>query len=424
MRVKNLRFEKNGDSTKTVATVIWEDCQRPTQELYFGTTAEFADSLSCKPHAFLVACIMPALYFGEQRLSIEGEICPELKDGLVTAMNWMRYWWYKPDKTLVNIEAKASNGYPQPRTPERAGFLFSGGIDSLATLRYNRLNYPLEHPGSIKDGLLVCGLEIREPKVFGYVQDSLSILAKSTGVTMIPIYTNIRYLGPEDNDVFWDDFWKKVFMGAAFSAVAHVLARRLSLVSINSDHDIPNLHPFSSHPLINHNYSSTDLRIRLEGIMLSRLEKTSLLADWDIALQHLRVCNKTEIYQPDSLNCGKCEKCVRTMLSLMTLGVLEKAYAFPFQDVSEAMVNDSEQFASNTFFFSEELVAPLAKIGRHDLARAIERKIVEYHKSERRKKRRQTFVEPVLEFDQKHLFGGLRALKRILLPGKHYSPNS
>lgn len=417
MRVKNLRYEINGDSAKTVATVIWEDCQRPTQELYFSTTAEYAESISCNPHAFLVACIMPALHFGEQRISIEGEICPELKDGLVTAMNWMRFWWYKPDKTLVNIEAKASNGYPQHRTPERAGFLFSGGVDSLATLRYNRLNYPLEHPGSIKDGVLVCGLEIKETRVFGYVQDSISILAKNAGVQLIPIYTNIRDLGPVEDLVFWKDFWIKLFMGAAFSSVAHVLAKRLSLLSINSDHDIPNLHPFSSHPLINHNYSSSDLRIKLEGITMSRFDKTRLLAGWDIALQQLRVCNVTDIYQPEKLNCGKCEKCVRTMLSLLALGVLEKAYAFPVQYVSEEMVNNSGPLASNTFFFSEELVDPLAKIGRHDLAQAVARKIAEYHRSKRRNKLRQTFVDPVLEYDQKHLNGRLRALKRVVFPG-------
>lgn len=206
-------------------------------------------------------------------------------------------------------------------------------------------------------------------------------------------------------------------MGAAFSSIAHILAKRLSSVLINSDHDIPHLHPFSSHPLINHNYSSSDLRIRLEGITLSRLDKTRLLAGWDIALRHLRVCNKTEMYQPDRLNCGKCEKCVRTMLSLLSLGSLEKAYAFPVQDVTEEMVNDSGPFASNTFFFSEELIEPLTQIGRHDLARSIERKIVEYHESERHRELRKKFIEPILAFDQKHFHGSLRALKQFLFRG-------
>ena len=299
MRVENLRFEKDRGRARTVATVTWEDCSRPVQELYFETIEDFAGSISCNPHAFLVACIMPALHFGEERILIEGEICPELKDGLNTAMNWMRLWWYKPTKKLVRIEAKTSSGYPRSRIPERAGFFFSGGIDALATLRANRSHYPLEHPGSIKDGLIVCGLEVADPNAFNHVVSLVSILAKGANVTLIPVYTNIRFLGPDDDGEFWAKFWVNEFMGATFSAIAHIFSKRLTVVSLSSDHDIPNIYPFSSHPLINPNYSSSDLRIRLEGITLSRYDKTELVSKWDLAIQYLRVCNKTEYYKPE-----------------------------------------------------------------------------------------------------------------------------
>ena len=416
MRVENIRLEKKGDRTRVTATVLWEDCGRPAQDIYFETVEEFADSLSCNPHAFLVACIMPAMYFGEERVSIDGEVCPELKDGLMTVMNWMRFWWYEPARRLVKIEARTRSGFPLPRTPERAGLFFSGGIDALATLRANRLNYPLEHPGSIKDGLLVCGLEIRDPKIFGYVLDSVSVLAEDAGVTLVPIYTNIRSLGPEDNNEFWGKFWLNEFMGAVFSAIAHAFSRRLTEVSINSCHDIPNLIPYSSHPLINPNYSSWDLRIRHEGITLSRYEKTKLVAGWDLALQHLRVCNRTEVYQPGMLNCGKCEKCVRTMLALLALGVLEQTSVFPIHDVNEELVMTAVQLASNTLPLYGELMVPLEEKGRHDLVRAIKQKIVEYHQSVRRKKQRMIFIEPLLEYDRKHFGGSLRKVKRIVYP--------
>ncbi len=418
MRVENLRFEKDDGIVRAVATVIWEDCIRPTQEIFFGTVDKFSDSLSCNPHAFLVACIMPAFNSGEQRLLIEEEICPELKDGLITAMHWMRFWWYKPDKNIVKIEAKTKPSLPLPRRPERAGVFFSGGIDALATLRANRLNYPLEHPGSIKDGLLVCGLEIREPRIFGYVLDSVKVLAEDAGITLIPIHTNIRSLGPEDDEEFWGKFWLNEFMGATFSAIAHAFSKRLTEVSINSCHDIPNLIPYSSHPLINPNYSSGDLRIRHEGITLSRFEKTKLVASWDLGLQHLRVCNRTELYQPGTLNCGQCEKCVRTMLALLGCGVLERTSAFPIREVNEELVIETVQLGANTIPLYGELLKPLAGINRHDLVGAIEQKIDEYHRSKRREKRRKRFIEPIIEYDQKYLGGSLRKLKRIGYPGK------
>jgi len=416
MRIENLRLEKTGDRARATATVLWEDCGRPTQDIYFETVLEFADGLSCNPHAFLVACIMPALYFGEERVSIEGEVCPELKDGLMTNLSWMRYWWYEPARRLVKIEARTRSGFQLPRTPERAGVFFSGGIDALATLRANRLNYSLEHPGSLKDGLLVCGLEIREPKIFEYVMDSISTLAEEADVTLIPISTNIRSLGPEDDTEFWGKFWLHEFMGATFSAIAHAFSKRLTEVTINSCHDIPILIPYSSHPLINPNYSSRDFRIRHEGITLSRFEKTKLVAEWDLALQHLRVCNKTELYQPGMFNCGKCEKCVRTMLALEASGVLERTSAFPVREIHEELVMTAVQLAPNTFPLYGELIAPLQEKGRLDLVRAIEQKMAEYYLSERRKKQRTVFIEPLLAYDQKHLGGSLRKLKRIVYP--------
>jgi hypothetical protein len=295
MRIENLRSEKVEDRARVGATILWEDCDRPAQNLYFETIREFELGLDCNPNAFLVACLMPAFYFEEERISVEGNVCPDLRNGLNSVMSWIRFWWYDPSKKLVTIEAKTAPGYRGPRIPERAGFLFSGGIDSLATLRSNRLTYPPEHPGWIKDGLLVCGLEIREQGIFDYVMDSVSRLGRDAGIAPIPLYTNIRSLGPEDHGEFWGPFWLNEFMGAAFAATGHVLARRMTELSINSCHDIPNLIPYSSHPLINPNYSSRDLRVRHEGIPLSRLEKPRLVAGWELGLQNLRVCNRTEL---------------------------------------------------------------------------------------------------------------------------------
>ncbi len=78
-------------------------------------------------------------------------------------------------------------------------FFFSGGIRFLATVLTNRANYPIEHPGSIKDGLLVCGLEVADPAAFHHVVSSVSLLARDADITLIPVYTNMRFLGPEDD---------------------------------------------------------------------------------------------------------------------------------------------------------------------------------------------------------------------------------
>jgi hypothetical protein len=408
MKIENLKSEKKGNRARVAATVIWEDCDRPTHEVYFETEEAFAEGLSCNPHAFLVGCIVPAMHYGEKRVLIDAEICPELRNGLMTAMGWLRHWYYKPNRELVRIEAKTRSSMPTPRTPERAGFFFSGGIDSFTTLRTNRLNFSLEHPWSIKDGLLVYGLEMDKSESFEHVMPSLSRAAQEAGITLIPVYTNI-YLNYRAEDVknrF--DFWTDKFEGSAFAAIAHAFARRFTGVTIASSFDIPNLHPHGSHPVLDPNYGSSDLWIRHDGIALTRLEKVKSIADWDVALQHLRVCNRYERYQLGKLNCGQCEKCIRTMLALLALGVLNRTRAFPKQDVSEKSLRSIQRLNKTTFPFYGELIAPLRERGRHDLVDAIECKIAEYQKHQKLASRNAR----IRQFDQRYLNGNLVRFKR------------
>jgi hypothetical protein len=384
MKIENLRSESKGNLAKVAATVTWEDCDRPSQDIYFETTSEFAQALSCNPHAFLVASIVPALHHGEKRIQIDEEICPELQNGLMTVMGWINHW-YKLNREPVQIHAKTRVNTDKADT-ERAGWFFSGGIDSLATLRHNRLTFPLEHPGSIKDGLTIYGIsssgdevETDEEflKVFDRLVTSMSNVAQDAGVTLIPVYTNVRQL---NTDTY---FWSDEFQGAALSSVAHAFARRLTRVSIASTGNISALYPHGSHPLLDPNYSSSDLRIQHDGITLSRLDKTKLVADWDVALQNLKVCTKVRQMQPDMLNCGKCDKCIRTMLALLALGKLDQAHTFPKVEFSEEMlIKRVEIKTPYRLACYQDLVPHLEARGHRDLVRAIERIKARYYETD------------------------------------------
>src|SRR5574340_1763299 len=93
MKIGDLRIDKNNGRPRVTATVIWEDCGRPSYDVYFETDDEFSESLSCNPHSFLLACSIPALYYGEKRVRIDEEVCPEFRDGLMVAMAWLSYWY-------------------------------------------------------------------------------------------------------------------------------------------------------------------------------------------------------------------------------------------------------------------------------------------------------------------------------------------
>jgi hypothetical protein len=364
MRIEDLASENGRGAARIRATVVWEDCNRPSEEVYFETPEEFADDLSCHPHPFLVGSVMPAMRHGERRIFVDGAICPELREGLTTAMEVVR-GWYRLDGEAPRIEAENAFSVLSPGKPHREAVFFTGGIDSLTALRLNRLRYPPPHPGWIEDALIVLGLGdfYDEERVL----ELGSNIAADARLTILPVRTNLRHV--VDDWVFWVDH----FEGAVLASVAHALARRLSTVNIASTYDIPRLHPHASHPLLDPCYGSSDLRIRHIDFRLSRFEKVKVLADWEAGLQNLRPCVRPWLTPPGALNCGQCEKCVRTMLALLAAGKLHKTQVFPRNDVTSADVAKSVYLGSAIFY--PELLQPLADAGREDLVRAIEYQI-------------------------------------------------
>ncbi len=364
MRIENFKSEVRDGKSRVAASVVWEDSDRPTLDVFYETAVESAWGLCCNPHAFLIAAFLPAWRHKERRIRVEAEVCPELRRGLETVLELIRYWYHR-DRPLLTIEAVGPLPRPDRAPASRTGFFFSGGIDSLATLRMNHLAFPQSHPGRIQDGFLVFGLEVDLPESFNHAVAALGQIARDAGIELLPISTNVRYL--DDDWVFWGH----EFQAAALASIAHAFADRLTVVSIASTDDIPNLTPNGSHPMLDPLYTSFDLRIRHDDVAMSRLAKTQVVADWDVALQNLRVCNDSTRYRPDALNCGECEKCVRTMLGLEAIGALERTRGFQ-RPLTVELVRQRVFMDGLTFHYYTQLLTPLRDRGRGDLADAVE----------------------------------------------------
>jgi hypothetical protein len=375
-------------------------------ELYFETEAAYADGLDCNPDAFLVACILPALYHGEERLLIDAAISPELRVGLMDVQGWMRHWWYPPESGSVEIEASETTLRSTKSAPPRCGMFFSGGVDSLASLRANRLTYGGDHPLSVKDGFIVYGLETDTEEKFSHVLSSLAPLANAADLQLIPVYSNIRYL--DDNWMFWE----RQFEDAVFAAIAHAFHQRLTLMNIASTYDIPNMQKCGTHPVLDIGYSTHHLRILHDTITLNRMDKIRLLADWQPALDHMRVCNRSDVYQQEQVNCGVCWKCVKTQLALMCLGVDGAATAFPPTEITAELVDSVADIYITTACWWEELVQPLKDTGRKDLALIIEKKIDRFRRGQVGAQLRSIAGGVVKHYDQRYFKGRLRMLNR------------
>ncbi|NNK86326.1 MAG: hypothetical protein HKO91_12330 [Desulfobacterales bacterium] len=372
MQIPNLKSIKSQERVGVAATVIWEDCDQPQKDIYIETETPFTADVSCNPHAFLVGCLIPAMHFGERRIVLEQEVCPGLKEGLETIMSLMKEW--SAGQLLpLSLEMKTSSSVQYTEKQRHAGLFLSGGIDSLAALRAITLNYPSMHPGAIKDCLFVHGFDIggvvqrgMKYHVFERAKAAMTRVTEDANINLIPIYTNIRHLCDER------ELWLEKFFGAVLASVAHAFASRLELVYIASSFDIPNLTPCGSHPMLDPEYSSFDMRIRLRDLSLSRMDKLRIVAGWDVALNNIRVCLANVQHR---MNCGKCEKCVRTMLGLLAIGALDKTEAFVENDVSPDLLSAFSITIRHREPFYRELLEPLKSQGKDDLVEVIKSRL-------------------------------------------------
>lgn len=378
MKISGLRRE---GEARVAATVVWENSDRPKLELFFETDPEFGADLEADPNAFLAAACFPAIRHGEERIALEGPISPELRDGLGGVAALFRSW-YGEDRRPIRIESDRGAAALYPRTPPRAAAFLSGGIDSLFTLRSNRLGIPRDHPASIRDLVWLVGREFPgtedSSRAVGHarrLRASLADVARDAGAALVPVRTNARRLEP---DLL---FFGYEFQGAYVASVAHVLRRRFDVIAFSSGWDLAHLIPWGTHPLVDPNLGTEAVKIRHEGVAFGRAEKLSRLADWDAAIRNLVVCNENP--PGDAPNCGECYKCVETMTLLVSRGLFGRAKQFPASEVSAGMIanltlapNLRSSFSDYSSFW-EAMVPDLEKRGREDLIRAIRDKLAE-----------------------------------------------
>jgi hypothetical protein len=114
--------------------------------------------------------------------------------------------------------------------------------------------------------------------------------------------------------------------GAALAAVALGIQGFWGRAYIPATQDYANMYPTGSHPLLDPMWSTESVRIINDGAEATRIQKVQWkIACSDVALRHLRVCweNRDSKY-----NCGRCEKCIRTMVNLEIAGVLKECRSF------------------------------------------------------------------------------------------------
>jgi hypothetical protein len=368
VRIHDLRRERGEGGIRATARVEWEDVDRLSQVVAFEAAGELAGRLEPTSEAFVLAAATAAARAGERRIQVEGAICPVFADGLRSGLVLLDAW-YGGARAKLEIEPTAGFQASRRNTGPAAIFL-SGGVDSLYVLRRNRLDLPRAHPRSLRVALhlrafsFVEGAEYEASRnIFDRARRSVTRIAEAEGLSLLFVESNLRRLDPEHS------LFRYESQSAHLAAAAHLFPGLLSSATISPSFDVSEMVPWGTHPLLDPLYSSAGMSIRHDGDAFRRLERVAELARWDVALEWMQVCGRTPI-DPALLNCGECEKCLRTMCELLAAEALERACAFPIRSVSAESIRRLPSTGPEIMTFWEELRGPLA--GRPDLVLAIE----------------------------------------------------
>jgi hypothetical protein len=189
---------------------------------------------------------------------------------------------------------------------------FSAGVDSFYTV--------LKHRDEITKLIFVHGFDLKldATALRAKVVKSIRAAAAELKKPLIEVETNIReLLGPY---VLWD-----LAHGAAMASVALLLSPQFHKVYFAATHTYSELIPLGSHPLLDPLWGTENLAIVHDGCEATRVVKVARIAESETALRYLRVCWKNT---NGAYNCGRCEKCLRTMIALRLAGKLEQCATF------------------------------------------------------------------------------------------------
>jgi hypothetical protein len=376
VRICDFEVTQRAGGTRVSATVRFEDCAREEARLYFESVAIDARSLVHRPHAFAVAGTVLAMTSGERRMLVDGGICPTLRDGLSFVSK--RYAaWHGIDHP---VEVEASRGPDPTDVPVggRAALLLSGGIDGLALLRTNRLHFPPEHRQSLRTGVFVFGFnsfdfvsgrpDADRTRAFEAYRERLSAFAAQQRLDVIRVETNLLHLATYE--AIENRIW-----GVALASAGMAVGGEFSDLWLGSDGLPVEVHGDQASLLTS--LSNSGLQLHLGQPASSRLDKMRLVADWSPARSVARSCFWYDLPEEGRVNCGRCEKCVRTMLALVGIGRLQDFQTFETDDVRpELVASISGSVTKDSMDFYPPLVGLLRMAGRADLASEVERLVL------------------------------------------------
>jgi hypothetical protein len=355
--VDDIAREQTADGWRLSASVC-PALQVSGERLHFTVHGAEPDWLAATGDAFLAALLLPAMALGEE-LVIDGPVSRRLLRSARTVMDIYAAWWGDRYRS-VPLRCAATTQAVSAAGAGAAGLYFTAGVDSFYSLLKD-VELSADPVHERVTHLLFANFERCRGPAYDRLLDRLRRTARETSRQLVVIDTNVRSLTDRVTD--WPDYH-----GAALASVALALDGLLGRCLIAASDHYGHLPPLGSHPNLDHLWSTERLEIVHDGAEASRADKVARqIVRSQLALETLTVCWRSE----PAHNCGACEKCLRTMVTLELAGGLGRCATLPrtldiqaLRDV--CMPGEPERDAMRS------VAADARSRGRHDIADSIE----------------------------------------------------
>ncbi len=264
---------------------------------------------------FAAALLLPSMKLGED-LIIKESVSEQLLKGMHAVMEEVQNW----NLGLRPVEIKAEAVVADTHEPRRTASFFSGGVDSFYTYLKHKED-PVE-ADRVDSFILVDGFDIdlRNKPLWNRTLKKIRAIAAAENVELSVVKTNIY--GLVQPILSWE-----YSHGGCLAAVGLFLRRAFRRIYVPSTLSAEEQMPWGSSLALDGHWSTESTTFVHDGTEATRINKViSQIAQSPLALEHLRVCYENE---SGAYNCGKCDKCLRTMVNLYVAGALENSKTFP-----------------------------------------------------------------------------------------------
>jgi hypothetical protein len=350
--------EINPNLGKTCELNAKVETKSESSKLFYCLPDEFTNSVHVSADPFIAALLLPSMRLGET-LTVNAPASPRLLRALPKIMAYYHHW--DPKFKIIEVRTSKERRQESDSISKANALFFSGGVDSFYAL--TRLTGQTAEENRLSHLIFVHGFDIRlnNTVLFDRSYAAVRDIASYYGKELVLVSTNVREI--TDKYVDWTSC-----CGGAMASVALSFNGFFGRVYIASDlgPDERKM-PVGIHPDLDPLWSTQTTNLIHYCYGISRVEKVKDLANNPMAQKHLRVCweNRNGAY-----NCGKCSKCVRTMLALYIAGALSN-FDFPTKLSPELVRAINYTPDPSALLHTELILHELQRRGEVQLANAL-----------------------------------------------------